>query len=83
RTTKVKSWTGEIHTLPNGSIIQVTNFSVSNSVAFVDVSISYEADIAKAEQVIEDLLQELPAKYEQMVATPQLLGVQTLAASEV
>ena len=83
RTTKVKSWTGEIHTLPNGSIVQVTNFSVSNSVAFVDVSISYEADIAKAEQVIEELLEELPAKYEQMVTTPQLLGVQTLAASEV
>lgn len=83
RTTKVKSWTGEIHTLPNGSIIQVTNYSVSNSVAFVDVSISYEADIAKAEQVIEDLLVELPSKYEKMVTTPQLLGVQTLAASEV
>jgi len=83
RTTKVKSWTGEIHTLPNGSIIQVTNYSVSNSVAFVDVSISYEADIAKAEQVIEELLEELPAQYAQMVTTPQLLGVQTLAASEV
>lgn len=69
--------------LPNGSIVQVTNYSVSNSVAFVDVSISYEADIAKAEQVIEELLEELPAQYEQMVTTPQLLGVQTLAASEV
>ncbi|MGH0940369.1 mechanosensitive ion channel family protein [Bacillus mycoides] len=83
RTTKMKSWTGEIHIIPNGSIVQVTNFSVSNSVAFVDVSISYESDIVRAEQVIEDLLVELPEKYEKMVTTPQLLGVQTLAASEV
>lgn len=83
RTTKMKSWTGEIHILPNGSITQVTNFSISNSVAFVDVSISYESDINRAEQVIEKLLQELPEKYEEMVTTPQLLGVQTLAASEV
>ncbi|HEK9100840.1 mechanosensitive ion channel family protein [Bacillus pfraonensis] len=83
RTTKIKSWTGEIHILPNGSIAQVTNFSVSNSVAFVDVSISYESDIARAERIIEELLEELPEKYEQMVATPQLLGVQTLGASEV
>ncbi|MEH7457245.1 mechanosensitive ion channel protein MscS [Bacillus pseudomycoides] len=83
RTTKIKSWTGEIHILPNGSITQVTNFSISNSVAFVDVSISYESDINRAEQVIEKLLQELPEKYEEMVTTPQLLGVQTLAASEV
>ncbi|MFJ8528929.1 mechanosensitive ion channel family protein [Bacillus sp. NPDC094106] len=83
RTTKMKSWTGEIHILPNGSITQVTNFSISNSVAFVDVSISYESDINRAEQVIEKLLQELPEKYEEMVTMPQLLGVQTLAASEV
>ncbi|EMA6343421.1 mechanosensitive ion channel family protein [Bacillus cytotoxicus] len=83
RTTKIKSWTGEIHILPNGGIMQVTNFSVSNSVAFVDVSISYESDIDQAERVIEELLEELPAKYEDMVTTPQLLGVQTLAASEV
>ncbi|MBO1624188.1 mechanosensitive ion channel family protein [Bacillus arachidis] len=83
RTTKMKSWTGEIHILPNGSIIQVTNFSVSNSVAFVDVSISYDSDIVRAEQIIEELLEELPEKYEQMVATPQLLGIQTLGASDV
>lgn len=83
RTTKVKSWTGEIHIIPNGSIVEVTNFSVSNSVAFVDISISYDSDIARAEQIIEDLLEELPAKYEQMVETPKLLGVQTLGASEV
>ncbi|HDR4573168.1 MULTISPECIES: mechanosensitive ion channel family protein [Bacillus cereus group] len=83
RTTKIKSWTGEIHILPNGGIMQVTNFSVSNSVAFVDVSISYESDIDQAERVIEELLEELPAKYEDMVTKPELLGVQTLAASEV
>ena len=53
RTTKVKSWTGEIHTLPNGSIIQVTNYSVSNSVAFVDVSISYEADMRKQSKLLK------------------------------
>ncbi len=79
RTTKIKSWTGEIHILPNGGIMQVTNFSVSNSVAFVDVSISYESDIDQAERVIEELLEELPAKYEDMVTKPELLGVQTLA----
>ncbi|MEI4804122.1 mechanosensitive ion channel family protein [Bacillus sp. NPDC077411] len=83
RTTKMKKWTGEIHIIPNGSIKEVTNFSVSNSVAFVDVSISYESDIEHAEQVLEKLLDELPTRYEQMVTRPQLLGVQSLAASEV
>ncbi|MFD1734959.1 mechanosensitive ion channel family protein [Bacillus salitolerans] len=83
RITKIKSITGEIHILPNGSITDVTNFSISNSVAIVDVSIAYEGDIDRAEAVIQDLLQELPAKYEDMVKTPELLGVQTLGASDV
>ncbi len=83
RTTKIKSWTGEINILPNGNITEVTNFSINNSVAFVDVSIAYEGDIPKAEKVIEDLLLELPDKYEEMVAPPELLGVQNLGPSEV
>jgi small-conductance mechanosensitive channel len=83
RTTKIKSWTGELHILPNGNIKEVTNFSLNNSVAFVDVGISYESDIDYAERVIEDLLDELPMKYEQMVKRPELLGIQTLGASEV
>ncbi|MGM0923618.1 MAG: mechanosensitive ion channel family protein [Bacillota bacterium] len=83
RTTKIKSWTGEINILPNGNITEVTNFSVNNSVAFVDVSIAYEGDIPKVEKVIEDLLLELPDKYEEMVAPPELLGVQNLGPSGV
>ncbi|MFC4321702.1 mechanosensitive ion channel family protein [Litchfieldia salsa] len=83
RTTKIKSFTGELNILPNGSIIEVTNFSVHNSVAIVDVSIAYEGDIVRAEQVLEELLLELPNKYEDMITPPELLGVQSLGASEV
>ncbi|AYE48496.1 mechanosensitive ion channel family protein [Priestia megaterium] len=83
RTTKIKSWTGEINILPNGSIVEVTNFSLHNSVAFVDVSISYEENIQKAEKVILELLEELPSRYEDMVKTPELLGVQNIHATEV
>ncbi|MBE4907905.1 mechanosensitive ion channel family protein [Bacillus luteolus] len=83
RTTKIKSFTGEVHILPNGSIIEVTNFSINNSVAVVDISISYEGDIPKTEKILEELLQELPDKYEDMIKTPEVLGVQMLGASEV
>ncbi|MDX1771935.1 MAG: mechanosensitive ion channel family protein [Planococcaceae bacterium] len=83
RTTKLKGLNGEIHIFPNGTIIEVVNFSLNNSVAIVDVSMAYEADIPKAEELIRDFLAALPAKYEQLVKTPELLGVQNLAASEV
>ncbi|MGI8387669.1 mechanosensitive ion channel family protein [Robertmurraya sp. P23] len=83
RTTKIKTWTGELHILPNGNITEVTNFSLYNSMAVVDLSISYESDIKKAESVISELLHEMPAKYEDIVKTPEILGVQNLAASDV
>ncbi|WP_040206683.1 mechanosensitive ion channel family protein [Neobacillus jeddahensis] len=83
RTTKIKSWTGEVHILPNGSIVQVTNFSINNSIAIVDVGIAYEEDIEKAEKVIGELLEKMPEQYEDLIKTPELLGVQTLGPSEV
>jgi moderate conductance mechanosensitive channel len=83
RTSKIKSWTGELHILPNSSIVEVTNYSVHNSIAVVDVGIAYEGNIEKAELVLEELLKELVNKHEEIVEVPQLLGVQNLGSSEV
>lgn len=83
RTTKIKGLTGERHIIPNGSIADVTNFSIHNSKAIIDVGIAYEEDIERAEQVIRELLETLPEKYEEIISTPQLLGVQNFGPSEV
>lgn len=83
RTTKIKSWTGEVHILPNGGITEVTNFSVHNSIAVIDISIAYEEDIKRVEQLIQDYLITITGKYEDIVKPPELLGVQVLGASEV
>lgn len=83
RTTKVKGWNGEIHIFPNGTIVEVVNFSVNNSVAIIDVSVAYETNISQVEELIKEFLVMLPSKYEQLVKEPELLGVQNLAASEV
>ncbi|MGM0843348.1 MAG: mechanosensitive ion channel family protein [Bacillota bacterium] len=83
RTTKIKNWTGELHIIPNGNIAEVTNFSIHNSIAVVDVSIAYEENIEEAERVISELLQTMPQKYEELITPPDLLGVQTLGASDV
>ncbi|GIN86730.1 mechanosensitive ion channel protein MscS [Heyndrickxia sporothermodurans] len=83
RTTKIKSWTGEVHILPNGSITEVTNYSINNSISVVDINIPYEENVEKAEGIIEELLEGLPEKYEEMVSKPELLGVQQLGTSNV
>nr|WP_090240268.1 mechanosensitive ion channel family protein [Lentibacillus halodurans] len=81
RTTKIQSWTGEQHILPNGNVTQVTNYSVHNGLAIVDVNVPYESDVAAAEKIIEEVGQTLPDQYEEIVRTPEIIGVQTLEAS--
>ncbi|HET7627704.1 MAG TPA: mechanosensitive ion channel family protein [Bacillales bacterium] len=83
RTTKITSWTGEVHILPNSSINEVTNFSINNSVAVVDISIAYEEDISTAESVIEHVIGEMTSQHPEMVRPPEILGVQMLGSSDV
>ncbi|MBO0958415.1 mechanosensitive ion channel family protein [Neobacillus sp. MM2021_6] len=83
RTTKLKSWTGEVHILPNGSITQVTNFSLNNSLAIIDIAISYGEDIERAEKVIADALEKMPSQYEELTKAPELLGIQTMGPNEI
>jgi small-conductance mechanosensitive channel len=83
RATRIKSWTGEVHIIPNGNIKQVTNFSVHNSLAVIDVSIAYEADLDKATKVLNETLEQYYAKSTKVVKKPELLGIQALGTSEV
>lgn len=83
RTTKVKAWTGELFIFPNGNVTDVVNFSIHNSIAVVDVNISYESDIAKVENLIQEFLSTLQERYEQIIKQPELLGVQNLTTTEV
>ncbi|WP_248929316.1 mechanosensitive ion channel family protein [Paenibacillus hamazuiensis] len=83
RVTKLRSWTGEVHIIPNGTISQVTNFSVHNSLAVVDVSISYEEDIDAAIKVLQDTVKAYYEKSDLVVKEPEVLGVHKLGASEI
>ncbi|UFT99413.1 mechanosensitive ion channel family protein [Radiobacillus kanasensis] len=83
RTTKIKSWTGELHILPNGNITQITNYSIHNSIAVVDVKVPYETDIERVDNLIQEVLRKLPARYPQIVSPPESLGVQLLDASHI
>ncbi|RJE83304.1 mechanosensitive ion channel family protein [Paenibacillus sp. 1011MAR3C5] len=81
RTTKILSWTGEVHMVPNGMINEVTNFSVNNTLAVVDVLVAYEAQVDKAMSIISDTMNQL--EHENLVNKPEVLGVQLMSATSV
>ncbi len=83
RITRLRSWTGEVHIIPNGTITQVTNFSIHNALAVVDVTLTQERDVEKAISVLEEELPKLAEENEYLIKAPEVLGVQTLSAAEV
>ncbi|MGZ9585959.1 mechanosensitive ion channel family protein [Paenibacillus marinisediminis] len=83
RSTRIHSWTGEVFIIPNGSITEVTNFSLNNSIAVIDVGIAYEENIENATKVIEKTLMSIQDQETNITKVPQVLGVQTLGPSQV
>ncbi|UHA75378.1 mechanosensitive ion channel family protein [Paenibacillus sp. 481] len=83
RSTRIHSWTGEVFIIPNGIIAEVTNFSLNNAIAVVDVAIAYEENVEKAIDVMNESLASLPDRNENVVGVPQVLGVQSLGPSEI
>lgn len=83
RTTRVKSWTGEMYIIPNGMINEVTNFSMNNSVAVVDFAIAYEEDVDRAISIMKQTLESDTLVLENTTGKPQVLGVQALGPEQV
>ncbi|WP_341416053.1 mechanosensitive ion channel family protein [Paenibacillus filicis] len=83
RITRVRSWTGEIYIIPNGTITQVTNFSIHNSLAVIDVPVSRESDVEKVRKLLEDTIKKGYEENSDLVKEPQVLGVQTVGGSEI
>lgn len=83
RTTKIKGITGEQFIIPNGSITDVINYSINNSKSMIDMQLAFDADIEKAEKVINEYLQTLPKIHPELASTPTFLGVQNITGTEV
>lgn len=78
RITKLKSFSGDLHIIPNGQITKVTNHSRDNIRALVDVSIGYDVDIDKALKLLEEVSQDIKNCNEDIIEGPSVLGVQSL-----
>lgn len=83
RVTRIRSWTGEVHIIPNGMITQVTNFSTHHSLAVADVLVAYEADLEKAMIILKETMRMVYENSNWIVKEPHLLGMQTVTNTDV
>ncbi|GAB6990960.1 mechanosensitive ion channel family protein [Paenibacillus pini] len=82
RTTRMITPTGEVHIIPNGMIASVTNYSLSNSLAIVDVPLKNERNLESTIELIKRALADIREHDVNMIAVPDVLGIQSLSTSE-
>lgn len=84
RTTVIRDFTGDVHLIPNGSVIQVTNHSKGNIRFMVDVEVAYEEDIEKTTNLLQAVCTQFKSENEDNIEEPiEILGVNSLNASGV
>lgn len=81
KTTRIKSWEGEIKILANRNITEVINYSISSSLAIVDVGVNYGEDLEKVEKVLNDVASELTKSLPKLKGEVEVLGIDQFSDS--
>lgn len=82
RTTKIKSFTGEVLIISNSLINEVINYNLENTNLIIDINVGYNTNIDKLEKVLLSLNDELK-NYEEVNGELQLLGIDEFATSSI
>lgn len=84
RSTVLRDFSGDVHVLPNGAVLEITNHSRGNMRFMVDVEIAYEEDVDNAIRIIENTCMKFQEKNNDEVTDDiEVLGVMSLNASGV
>jgi len=84
RITSIQDASGNIKLVNNSDLRNILNRSKAASRAVCDIPVSYSADLAEVELVLEKILKSLPEKYpDSFPSGAEYLGVQSLSASSV
>jgi small-conductance mechanosensitive channel len=86
RTTRIRDVQGVLWHIPNGQVNRVGNKSQLWARALIDVSVGYEADLRRAEQVIQEVAQSLyddSGWHDLLLEPPEVWGVEELGTDGV
>lgn len=83
RVLRLRGFNGDLNYIPNRQIGALTNHSRGNMQALVDISISYDSDIDAAIAVLQSAADAVKDSTPEIVDGPNVVGVQTLGASDV
>lgn len=75
KTTKLKSFDGQLFIIANRNIVEVINHSLANSLAIVDLPISYEENLEKLEKILNTACERLSNELNYLKGKVEVLGI--------
>ena len=82
KTTKIKSYSGEVKMVANRNIMEVINYSLNNTNLIIDIGVSYESDLVKIEHVFDIIIANIK-KIENVTDSVELLGINELGTDSI
>ena len=75
RTTILRDFNGDIHSIPNGNIEEVTNVSRGNRRFLVDVTVSSEESLEKVIEALNEAIITFKKTHDSLIDGPNVMGV--------
>lgn len=83
RSTRINTISGELTILPNGSMGEITNFSITNGTSIVAIPVSIEENLDHVEKELNKLFTSLRSKYYLFVSDPVVEGIDSIDNNKV
>lgn len=81
-TTKLKAANGEGMVIANSAFKKVVNYSINNTVHYINIDVAYDTDIDKLEKCLKEMTSEVE-KIDGYIGNYKLLGIQEFASSSI
>lgn len=82
RTTRLRNWNGEVYAIPNGTITNVTNFSLADAQAVIDIPMAAARPLDEANHLVARSLEKVHEENAKVLSAPRILGVQAMTTGE-
>lgn len=83
KTTRIKNYTGSIKIIANRNVTNIINYSAANSLAVVDIGVSYESNNDQVEKLLLKAIQKIQKEVPHLKGEVKLLGINALEDSAV
>lgn len=83
KNTRIKCYTGEIVIFSNRTISTIVNHSLSDSLAIVDLNVSYSSNLEKVEKLLNELCIKLKEQIPEIKGSVEFEGLDALSDSSI